>query len=147
MIVTDETVAQALPLTPDASVRQDVTFTEADVDSFGRVSGDRASLHFDERYAIAQGFSGRIVHGLLLGARFSRLMGMFLPGENSVIQTLSLRYRRPVRVGTRLTMAVELDRFSESVGAVMLKLSATADGQVVLDGTAQCVLCRPHGTG
>jgi 3-hydroxybutyryl-CoA dehydratase len=141
MIVTDGTPARALPVDAGAAVTQEVTFTNADLETFAALSGDRASLHFDDSFATARGYEGRIVHGLLIGARFSRLMGMFLPGENSIIQSLSLQYRRPVLVGMPITVSVEVDRFVESVGAVMLKLSATANGLVIVEGKAQCVFC------
>jgi 3-hydroxybutyryl-CoA dehydratase len=143
MIVTDDTPAQALAIDAAAFVRQEVTFAAGDVDMFAALSHDRASLHFDDGYAIARGYPGRIVHGLLIGARFSRLMGMFLPGEDSVIQSLNLQFRRPVSVGTRVTLSVEVEKIVEAVGAVVLKLSATADGVVLVEGRAQCVLCWP----
>jgi 3-hydroxybutyryl-CoA dehydratase len=147
MIVTDDTPARALPLDVNASVRQAVTFAEADVEAFARVSSDRASLHFDDSYAVKRGYPGRIVHGLLLGARFSRLMGMFLPGENSVMQSVNLQYRRPVAVGATVMMSVEVERIVEAVDAVVLKLSATVEGIVVVEGRAQCVLCRRDAIG
>lgn len=140
MIVTDGTLAQALPLSADAVVEQDVTFTAADLDAFARLSGDRAAVHFDQAFATSRGFSGRIVHGLLIGSRFSRLMGMFLPGEESIIQSLTLQYRRPITIDTPVRFRIELDRFVESVGAVVLKLSASSDGEVAAEGRAQCVL-------
>jgi 3-hydroxybutyryl-CoA dehydratase len=147
MIVTDDTPAHALPIDASAVVQQDVTFAVAAVDAFRQLSGDRASMHFDDGYAAGRGFPGRIVHGLLVGARFSRLMGMFLPGESSVIQSLTLQFRRPVLVGARLTMVVEVERIVEAVDAVVLKLSATTGGMLVVEGRAQCVLCRPRPSG
>ncbi len=140
MIVTDGTAALAVPVQANASVHQEVTFDQADLDAFARLSGDRASLHFNDTFAIERGFPGRIVHGLLIGSRFSRLMGMFLPGENSIIQTLSLQYRRPVTPGVAVTLSVEVERVIESVGAVVLKLSATSNGVVMVEGRAQCVV-------
>lgn len=140
MIVNDGSPAQAVPLSADAVVEQDVTFTGADLDAFARLSGDRAAVHFDPAFATTRGFPGRIVHGLLISSRFSRLMGMFLPGEESVILSLTLQYRRPIAVDTPVRFRIELERLVESVGAVVLKLSATSHGEVAAEGRAQCVL-------
>lgn len=140
MIVTDETLAQPVPVAEGARVEQTITFTVADVEAFARLSGDRAAVHFDEAFAISRGVSGCIVHGLLIGSRFSRLMGMFLPGERSLIQSVSLQYKRPVPVGATVTFAIEVERIIEAVGAIVLKLSATVAGTVCAEGRAQCVV-------
>lgn len=147
MTVTDDTPARALSVDAGAVVRQVVTFAAADVEQFASLSHDRASLHFDDAYAVARGYPGRIVHGLMIGARFSRLMGMYLPGENSVIQSLNLQYRRPLPVGAQAMLSVEVERVVEAVGAVILKLSAVADGVIIVEGRAQCVLCAPGAAG
>lgn len=140
MNVSDATAAETVPVTEGARVEQEIIFSDADLEAFARLSGDRAAVHFDDAFAIARGFPGRIVHGLLISARFSRLMGMFLPGEHSIIQSISLQYRRPVLVSTTVVFSIEVERFVEAVGAVVLKLSATAGGAVCAEGRAQCVL-------
>lgn len=60
--------------------------TPEDVQKFSELSGDRAPLHTDHEFATMHGFAGTVVHGALLGAYVSQLVGMFLPGPFSVME-------------------------------------------------------------
>ena len=52
-------------LKPGMSESYSRTVTEEDIQKFGEVSGDFNPVHFDEDYAKATIFRGRIAHGLL----------------------------------------------------------------------------------
>jgi acyl dehydratase len=110
------------------------------LDAFMRVSKDYAPAHCDTAHARTLGFREPIVHGFCTSLPFSRLMGMYLPGPSTVIQSLEFRFKKEVYVGDRITYRVAVSRLSAAVGAVRLLLSVKRDdGEVVLEGTAQCV--------
>ncbi len=142
MFVTDDT-----PPTPHALaeikaglfVAQDVRFTKEKMGSFISLSKDEARIHRDLDFANEQGYDDCIVHGLMLGMSFSRLLGMYLPGEISVIRNLKLEFRKPVLVGDKVTYRVEASKVVAAVGAVILKLSIERDGEVLVSGTSECV--------
>ena len=142
VIVTDETppfASDLESLQAGQSVTQSVTFDKETVERFARLSGDGARVHNDPDFAADMGFEGPIVHGFLVGARFSRLLGMYLPGERSVIQTLQLNYRRPVPIGATVSYRVAVGRVAASVGAVILDLSVSDGGESLVTGKSQCV--------
>lgn len=109
------------------------------VDAFARLSGDASPIHVDDAFARERGFAGRLAHGALLGALVSRLVGMHLPGRDALLQSLSLSFRAPVPVGSRVRVAGEVDQVSEAARAAVLRvtLTDTADGRVVASGKAQ----------
>src|SRR5262249_37756172 len=82
------------------------------LDAFIGLSGDRAPVHVDRDHARQMGFSDRIAQGLLVTSRFSRLLGMFLPGPLSVIQSIKFDYLKPVLVGQELAYSVTVKRLS-----------------------------------
>ena len=41
------------------------------------------------------------MHGLLVGAFYSTLVGVYLPGECGFLQAISIRFHRPVHVGEK----------------------------------------------
>ena len=90
------------------------------------------------------GYPDRIVHGLLVTSRFSRLMGMYLPGPRSVIQKCQFNFIEAVPIGKPVVYTVLIKGTSPAVGAVVLKLSArfekgnNTDGDVI-SGDAVCV--------
>lgn len=125
------------------SAGEEVTITEELLQAFVALSGDRAHAHTDAERARAMGFPDRIAHGLLVALPYSRLLGMRLPGGNTVIQKLQLDMLAPVGVGDTLLYSVVVERILPSVKAVVLSLHATnAQGEVVSRGSATCVF-RP----
>ena len=102
MRVTDVTPPREIAFSeiePGQSVEQDLIFTEGDVEAFRRLAKDHARIHADPEFARTQGFDGPIVFGFQIASRFSRLLGMYLPGEHSVIKSVQLDYRKPVLIG------------------------------------------------
>ena len=58
--------------------------TAEDVDAFARLSGDVNPLHMEAEFARRHGFRGRVVHGVLLSAYLSRVLGTRLPGPGAL---------------------------------------------------------------
>ena len=62
----------------------DATFTSEMVDDFARISGDVNPLHVDPDYAIAAGFPGPVIFGMMTSSLYSRLVGVYIPGKLGV---------------------------------------------------------------
>jgi 3-hydroxybutyryl-CoA dehydratase len=81
------------------------TFTTADVDAFGHLSGDLNPLHMDDTFAAGTPFGRRLVHGLLSGAIISTAHTE-LTGPGFVYVGQELRFLGPVFVGDTITVEV-----------------------------------------
>ena len=60
------------------------TITQADIENFAELSGDRNAIHLDQEYATQTRFGGRIAHGLLTSSLISAVIGNQLPGLGSI---------------------------------------------------------------
>jgi enoyl-CoA hydratase len=126
-------------LQPGMKFSHQFQFSTEKVEAFSELVGDTAPIHFDETFAQKQGFEGCIVHGLLISSVFSGILGQQLPGPNSVINTISLKYPLPVLVGELINLTVEIKQLSEAVGVVVLSLSGLNEAdQKVISGQANC---------
>lgn len=127
----------------------EVAVTAADIDGFAALSGDVSPLHVDDGFARSRGFDGRVVHGAYLTALVSRLVGVHLPGENALLQSVAMQFRRPVPVGTRLSVTGTVDQLSEAVRAVVLKVTVRdlASGETVATGKATVGFTGPAADG
>ena len=67
-----------------------------DIKSFSNLTNDYHPLHNDKSYALKNGFKDVIAHGLLLSSFSSALIGMKLPGKNTIIMKQSFDYLIPV---------------------------------------------------
>jgi 3-hydroxybutyryl-CoA dehydratase len=81
------------------------TISPADVDAFGRLSGDLNPLHMDDEFARRTPFKRRVVHGLLTGALVSTAHTQ-LTGPGFAYVGQELRFLGPVFIGDTINVEV-----------------------------------------
>ena len=135
----EETKYSDLSLGQSAEVTH--TITEADIQTFGDLSGDYNPVHFDEEWAKKTMFKGRIAHGLLSASYISTVIGMKLPGPGTIYLGQSMKFMRPVRIGDTITARVEVADLNDEKKRVTLKTTCTnQNDEVVIDGEALIML-------
>lgn len=123
-----------------ASARVAFTVTPEDMAAFAVLSGDHNPLHTDDAFARAKGFEGAVVYGALMVAKVSQLIGMRLPGRDSVWASLAMDFRKPLFVGQAAEVEGTVAEVSASTGMVVLKLTVRADGKMLAKGQAEVIL-------
>lgn len=114
--------------------------SEQDIQDFARVSGDYNPLHMDEEYAKTTAFGGRIAHGALTASYISAILGNDLPGPGAVFTDLELKFRRPVRIGDKVTAVAEVQEKIERGNRVVLAVKCEVDGKAVVKGIAKVMV-------
>lgn len=113
------------------------TFTADDVEAFARLSGDRNPLHFDADFAARTRVERLVVQGGLTTGLFNALVAERLPGPGSVFLHQEWDYPAPVYIGDTVTAEAEVLEARADKPITRLRTTvATADGTVVLEGTA-----------
>jgi 3-hydroxybutyryl-CoA dehydratase len=84
------------------------------LNSFLALSGDNNPLHADRHYAKEKGFKDRVVYGMLISAFYSRLVGVYLPGKNALLQGIEINFHNPVYVGDILAISGEVSYINEA---------------------------------
>lgn len=141
--VDDATPSRALTirdLRVGLSVVQRVRFGRSMLDHFGKIARDRAPVHHDPRFAQGAGFDRPIVQGLALATRFSRLIGMYLPGEHAILEKIEFVYRRPVFLDQPLVYIATVDRIAPALRIARLTLGITVEGIEHVTGHCQCLV-------
>ena len=116
--------------------------TEADIDAFADVSGDRNPLHMDEEYAKTTIFKGRVAHGALTASFISGILGNELPGPGAIFTDLALQFKRPVRIGDEVTAKAEVVEMVEKGSRVTLNVTCFVNGKAAVKGQAKVVAPR-----
>jgi 3-hydroxybutyryl-CoA dehydratase len=116
--------------------------TQADMHSFSHLSGDMNPLHLDESFAISKGFQGTVVYGALIIAKISQLIGMRLPGKNSVWSSVNLSFKKPLYVGVAAKVCAVVTARSESTGMIELALKVMANEQILAKGKAEVLIVK-----
>jgi 3-oxoacyl-[acyl-carrier protein] reductase len=114
------------------------TFNAEDVRAYAQVSGDFSPLHVDLDYAEHTEFGRCVVHGMLLGALFSQIVGMQVPGRRALYLGQDLTFRRPVLVGEPVRAVAKVTAKNDATRVLVLQTEIRAvDDRVVASGTAR----------
>ncbi len=108
-----------------------------DIELFTELTGDRNPLHYDAEAAERSRFGGLIVQGGVTSGLLNAVVAEDLPGPGSVFLHVDWSFKAPVRPGDEITAEVEVLEAREDKPITRLRTTiTTADGTVVLDGTA-----------
>lgn len=118
-----------------------VSITEEMQNAFTEISGDTNPMHLDEEYAKAKGYEGKLVYGMLTSSLYSRLVGVYLPGENCILQEVRSRFHAPVYIGDTLTVMGTVEEVHEAVKMIKVKaVVVNQNGVKVSQATIQAML-------
>ena len=93
----------------------DVEIKEEDVLAFAKLTGDFNRLHVDAAYASKTNFENRIAHGALLIGYISRLLGMYIPGQDCIINGISSKMHKPVHLGRKVTVEGSITQYNSDL--------------------------------
>lgn len=112
--------------------------SEETVQDFIRLSGDANPLHTDEAYAAQTQFGGRIAHGMIAGALFSRLVGVHLPGKYSLYLSQTLTFHEPMAIGSTVRITGKVTHIQPAFRVVTIATEAhdALSGKLLVSGTA-----------
>jgi 3-hydroxybutyryl-CoA dehydratase len=105
---------------------------------FIELFNDNNPLHTSAEFAAGKGFSGRVMHGNILGGFLSYFIGECLPVKNVIIHSQEIKYMNPVYMNDQLSFNAEISEVFESVKAVEFKfLFSKEDSVKVAKGKIQ----------
>lgn len=103
------------------SWQETVRITSDMVQTFTSLARDYAPVHLDQNHAIKMGYDRPLVHGFLVSSGYSGILGMSLPGSNTVIQKIQLEMLLPVFADDVLTYNVKISRVVPAVHSALLR--------------------------
>jgi acyl dehydratase len=122
-------------LKPGDCVRWRHEVTADEVETFARLSGDVNPLHLDDEFSRQHGFRGRVVHGALVNAYISRLLGTELPGPGCLWLSQTTRFAQPVYLAEPIEVVVRVRHKSEGLKTMLLDTAVlNSQGETVVSG-------------
>ncbi|MBB6444426.1 MaoC family dehydratase [Bacillus benzoevorans] len=113
------------------------TMTDYDIVQFARLTGDCNPIHLDSEYAKKTFFKDRIAHGILSGSIISTVIGMKLPGPNSIYMSQNFKFLAPVKIGDTIKAKVEVMEKRDDKKIIKLKTQVINQREeTVVDGEA-----------
>ena len=111
------------------------TITDADIQTFGDLTGDHNPLHFDQEHARRTRFGKPIGHGMLTGSLFSPIIAHQLPGEGAIYLSQSCKFVAPVFAGDTITATLTVKQVRQDNQIITLEgIAKNQKGEVVITG-------------
>lgn len=112
--------------------------TSSVYEGFIQLFNDRNSLHTNDRFAQAHGFSQKVMHGNILNGFLSYFVGECLPLKNVIIHTQQIQFKHPVFLDNELQLNAKITGIFESVNAIEMKFTFTnTEMRIVAKGKIQ----------
>ena len=110
--------------------------TDSDLDAFARLSGDHNPRHTSQEFSQRAGHRDRVVHGALLAALASRLIGMELPGRRALLLSLRLDFVAPTFPGETLEVVGTVESIHPAQRTIVMRLRIGCAGEPRARGSA-----------
>ncbi|MCQ2529955.1 MAG: MaoC family dehydratase N-terminal domain-containing protein [Lachnospiraceae bacterium] len=102
----------------------EITITEEMMEAFKTVTEDVNPLHNDSSYAKEKGFEGKVVFGMLTASFLSTMAGVYMPGKYSLIQSVEVKFAKPVFPGEKLKFTGKVSEKNDTFRFIVLKVNA-----------------------
>lgn len=106
------------------------------VENFAELTGDNNPIHLDEEFAKNSIFGQRIIHGLIVGSIFSRIIASDFPGPGSIYLHQDLDFLRPIFHNSNLQIKFRVLSLKQEKKIVKIETLCIVDGQIAVKGIA-----------
>jgi 3-hydroxybutyryl-CoA dehydratase len=117
-----------------------ICVTPGDMRRFALLSGDVSPLHTDPAFARSKGYDDIIVYGGLLISYISRLVGMHMPGRDSVEAGLEVKFTNPLFVNENATLSGVVKHKHDSVRLLEIAFHIATPAKTVARGVARVLV-------
>ena len=115
------------------------TPTIVEVKRFAQLSGDFNPIHIDKTASKFLGFKNVVVHGNLACAYISRVIGMFFPGNGSLLLEQNISFSKPIYPRDSIKFVFKIDSINEYLDLLEIKVKAT---KVIDDNVKEVTVLR-----
>jgi 3-hydroxybutyryl-CoA dehydratase len=105
------------------------TFAEQDTMAFAEISRDFNPVHFDERFARAENFRGRICHGLLVASLLTEIGGQI----GWLASAMNFRFKRPVYFGDTIECCFTITELDDRNRAKAQAVFKNQQNEIVIE--------------
>ncbi|MBR9824512.1 MAG: hydratase [Alphaproteobacteria bacterium] len=113
------------------------SFTQADFDTFARLSGDDNPIHVDPEFSARMRFGKTVAHGALLCSVLRGLVEELVPGCRQISQ--STMYPAPSPAQTPLRFEAEITGEDGPTTQIRLQVTRLDDNEITCTGQTEVI--------
>ena len=118
--------------------RHKFSYTQDDVDTYARVSGDVNPLHIDAAAGKASMFGRNIIHGFLGASVFTKIFGALWCADGHVYMSQNIKWLKPMFVDTQYEAVVKVKEIFAEKNRILYECAVydVASGDQTIAGEA-----------
>jgi acyl dehydratase len=118
--------------------RHKYSYTQDDVNTYARVSGDTNPLHIDEAAGKASMFGRNIIHGFLGASVFTKIFGALWYADGHVYMSQNIKWLKPMFVGTEYEAVIRVKEIVKEKNRILYECAVydVATGEQTIAGEA-----------
>lgn len=116
------------------------SYTQDEVDTFAKVSGDTNPLHVDAEYAAASMFGKRIMHGYLGASVFTKIFGTLLYWDGNVYLKQNLTFLKPMYAGQEYDAVITVKEIFAEKNRILFETQIFESGTETLCTTGEALI-------
>ncbi len=122
-----------------SSFKHSFSFSQEEVNAFGKLTGDNNPLHWDENYAAQTIFKKPIIHGFLGASVFSKVLGTIFPAEGTVYLSQEMKFMRPmyVNLAYEAVFTIQVIDASKHRAVILTQVFQVETQKMCIDGKAE----------
>ena len=125
-------------LQPGDEFRHKFSYTQDDVDTYARASGDTNPLHIDPAAGKASMFGRNIIHGFLGASVFTKIFGALWYADGHVYMSQSIKWLKPMFVNTEYEAVVKVKEIFKEKNGILYECAdyEVSTGEQTIAGDA-----------
>ena len=118
--------------------RHKYSYTQEDVDTYARVSGDTNPLHIDAEAGKASMFGRNIIHGFLGASVFTKIFGALWYADGHVYMSQNIKWLKPMFVNTEYEAVIKVKEIVKEKNRILYECAVydVATGDQTIAGEA-----------
>ncbi len=108
--------------------RHTFSYTQDDVDTYARISGDTNPLHIDAAAGAASMFGRTIIHGFLGASVFTKIFGSLWYADGHVYMMQNLKWLKPMFVDTDYEAVITVKEIFPEKNRILYDCAVFAKG-------------------
>ena len=97
-----------------------LTIDQEAVNNYAQVSKDFNRIHIDPKWAVETGATANIVHGNLIVALMTGILGTEFPGSDTILAAQTFKFKKHVYVDSEVTIVLKVIKLTERAGVAYI---------------------------
>ncbi len=103
-------------------------------------SGDTNPIHTNKLAAKKYGYSDIVIHGGIIVAIISNIIGTKFPGPGALCLEQNIKYLKPIFVGNIIELKIKVSNYFKSIDTLLLEINIYTKNTKVVEGSMKVLI-------